>query len=123
MLRGLLGELERYGATTGFAPATSRQQLGLEIRQLDKIWSSFLDKGGALLESEATDMNGNGEAGLSTRAQALRVEIFSCAHCYGSKSYGGLYRRLLDQIDALLLRTLLVAVQKEKSIALSLGTW
>ena len=123
MLRGLLGELERYGATTGLAAETSRQQLGLEIRQLDKIWSSFLDKGGALLESEATDMNGNGEAGLSTRAQALRVEIFSCAHCYGSKSYGGLYRRLLDQIDTLLLRTLLVAVQKEKSIALSLGTW
>jgi hypothetical protein len=30
------------------------------------------------------------------------MEIFDCVHCDGSKSYGGLYRQLLDAIDSLL---------------------
>jgi len=29
--------------------------------------------------------------------------------CYGSRSYGGLYRQLLDQIDGLLLGALLAS--------------
>jgi hypothetical protein len=112
MLQGLLAELERCGVTTEYCGKPLRQRLELDIRKLGATWSLFRDKGRALLESEANDMNGNGENGSTARLRALRVEIFSCAHCYGSRSYGGLYRRLLDQIDSLLLSALLATVQQ-----------
>jgi hypothetical protein len=49
---------------------------------------------------------------LGTQGQALRKEIFNCLQCYGSKTYGGVYRKLLDQIDTLLLGALLADLQK-----------
>ena len=80
------------------------------FEKLVELWSLFRDKGWALLEDEARSLNNkkvnNGET-LSPRARDLRTEIFNCVQCYGSKSYGGLYRQLLDQIDSLLLGTLL----------------
>lgn len=117
MLRGLVRELERCRATARFAARISTQQLGLEIRELDEIWQLFKSKARALLEAEATDMNGHAlteEAGLSDRVRELRTQMFGCVHCYGSKSYGGLYRRLLDQIDTVLFGALLANSQEQE---------
>jgi hypothetical protein len=90
--------------------------MGLELEKLDKLWQVFYHKGRELLEEEARSLSGStgrDVVELSTQGQALRREIFNCVQCYGSKTYGGLYRNLLDQIDTLLFGVLLADLQKE----------
>jgi hypothetical protein len=110
LLQGLANELEHTGGIASTYPTPSSWKIDTQFEKLVELWSLFRDKGWALLEEEARNLNDkkvkNGEA-LSPRARDLRTEIFNCVQCYGSKSYGGLYRRLLDQIDSLLLGTLL----------------
>jgi hypothetical protein len=93
----------------GILGATPRQMEAL-FDKLLKLWKLFKDKGRILLEEEARDLpDRTAEIGaaLSTQVRTLRAEIFNCTQCYGSKSYGGIYRQLLSQIDSLLLGTLL----------------
>jgi hypothetical protein len=111
LLNGLVEELERTGAvaTLSADPVLAAKSDQLEI--LEKYWQLFQDKGRPLLEEEGREINvdkdiNSGE--LTPRLRNLRTEVFSCVQCYGSKSYGGLYRQLLDQIDSLLLGALLV---------------
>jgi hypothetical protein len=110
LVQGLVRELERTGGIASTYPTPSSLKIDAQFEKLVELWGLFRDKGRALLEEEARNMNdkkaNNGEA-LSPRARDLRTEIFNCVQCYGSRSYGGLYRQLLDQIDGLLLGTLL----------------
>ena len=110
LLQGLVRELERTGGIAPTYATPSSWKINTQFEKLVELWSLFRDKGWALLEDEARNLNdkkvNNGET-LSPRARDLRTEIFNCVQCYGSKSYGGLYRQLLDQIDSLLLGTLL----------------
>jgi hypothetical protein len=109
LLQGLLEEIERSLVTTKRAPATSDQQLAAPIRKLGWIWESFRKKSKTLLEGEARELRRKkspAEVGISGRVRTLRTELFACVQCYGSKSYGGIYRQLLDQIDALLFKVL-----------------
>ena len=110
LVQGLVRELERTGGIAGTYATPSSLKIDAEFEKLVELWGLFRDKGRALLEEEARNLNdkkaNNGEA-LSPRARDLRTEIFNCVRCYGSRSYGGLYRQLLDQIDSLLLGTLL----------------
>jgi hypothetical protein len=110
LVQGLVRELERTGGIASTYPTPSSLKIDAQFEKLAELWGLFRDKGRALLEEEAQNLNdkkaNNGEA-LSPRARDLRTEIFNCVRCYGSKSYGGLYRQLLDQIDSLLLGTLL----------------
>ena len=82
-----------------------------QFEKLGDLWRLFQKKGRALLKEESralpesTTTNG---MELSTQVRVLRTEIFNCVQCYGSKSYGGIYRQLLEQIDSLLLGALLV---------------
>jgi hypothetical protein len=112
LVQGLVRELERTGGIACTYPPSSSWKIDAQFEKLLELWSLFRDKGRALLEDEARNLNDkkgkNGEA-LSPRARDLRTEIFNCVQCYGSKSYGGLYRQLLDQIDSLLLGTLLAS--------------
>lgn len=111
LLQGLAAELEQTGGIARTYPKPSSWKIDKHFATLGKLWSLFRDKGRALLEDEAGNLNekkfDNGET-LSRRTRDLRTELFNCVQCYGSKSYGGLYRQLLDQIDSLLLGTLLV---------------
>ena len=110
LLQGLVKELEQTGGIAPTYPTPSSWKIDTQFEKLVELWSLFLDKGRALLEDEARNLKdkkvNNGKM-LSPRAKDLRTEIFSCVQCYGSKSYGGVYRQLLDQIDSLLLGTLL----------------
>ncbi len=110
LLQGLVRELERTGGIAPTYPTPSSWKIDTQLKKLAELWSLFRDKGRALLEDEARNLDdkkvNNGE-NLSPRARDLRTEIFNCVQCYGSKSYGGLYRQLLDQIDTILLGTLL----------------
>ena len=110
LLQGLVRELERTGGIAPTYPTPSSWKIDTKFEKLMELWNLFRDKGRALLKDEARNLNdkkvNNGET-LSPRTRDLRTEIFSCVQCYGSKSYGGLYRQLLDQIDSLLLETLL----------------
>ncbi len=110
LLQGLAKELEHTGGIASTYPTPSSLKIDAQFEKLVELWGLFRDKGRALLEEEARNLNdkkaNNGEA-LSPRARDLRTEIFNCVRCYGSRSYGGLYRQLLDQIDSLLLGTLL----------------
>jgi hypothetical protein len=112
LLQGLVRELERTGGIASTYPTPSSLKIGAQFEKLVELWGLFRDKGRALLEEEARNLNdkkaNNGEA-LSPRARDLRTEIFNCVRCYGSRSYGGLYRQLLDQIDGLLLGALLAS--------------
>jgi putative intracellular protease/amidase len=110
LVQGLVRELERTGGITSTYPTPSSLKIDAQFEKLVELWGLFRDKGRALVEEEAQNLNdkkaNNGEA-LSSLARDLRTEIFNCVRCYGSRSYGGLYRQLLDQIDSLLLGTLL----------------
>ena len=110
LLRGLVRELERTGGMAPTYPTPSSWKIDAQFKNLVELWSVFRDKARVLLEDEARNLDdknvNNGET-LSPRVRDLRIEIFNCVQCYGSKSYGGLYRQLLDQIDSLLLGTLL----------------
>ena len=80
-------------------------EISLTVQGLGKLWRSFKERGQSLLEAEARELNrrkGEGPPEFGGRVPSLRMEIFDCVHCYGSKSYGGLYRQLLDAIDSLL---------------------
>ena len=110
LLRGLAKELERTGGMASVANAKTRQELDAHFTKLEELWRLFQSKGRVLLVEEArgiADRSTKNASKPSPRVQALRTEIFNCVQCYGSKSYGGLYRQLLDQIDRLLLGTLL----------------
>jgi hypothetical protein len=116
LLRGLVEELERSRVTPAFPLEPATREVALQIGALQEIWNTFRDKAEALLEAEDAPMNGQmiaGEVRLSDRVQELRTQLFSCVHCYGSKSYGALYRLLLDRVDSLLL-TALSASSNEK---------
>ncbi|MFA9433089.1 MAG: BPL-N domain-containing protein [Deltaproteobacteria bacterium] len=110
LLQGLVRELERTGGIASTYPKPSSLKIDAQFEKLVELWGLFRDKGRALVVEEARNLNdkkaNNGEA-LSPQARDLRTEIFNCVRCYGSRSYGGLYRQLLDQIDSLLLGTLL----------------
>ena len=110
LLQGLVRELERTGGMAPPYPTPSSWKIDTQFEKLVELWNLFQDKGRALLEAEARNLHdqkvNNGKA-LSPRARDLRTEIFNCVQCYGSKSYGGHYRQLLDQIDSILLGTLL----------------
>jgi hypothetical protein len=84
-------------------------EIAVAVRELRKAWRSFKARAQSLLEAEAQDLRGRKSESaqeLGASVHALRMEIFNCVHCYGSKSYGGLYRPLLDAVDSLLFRSL-----------------
>ena len=110
LLRGLAKELEHTGGIVCSSTSTTPQKMEAEFEKLLELWRLFEDKSRKLLEDEAKDLperTAKIGAELSTQVRTLRTEIFDCTQCYGSKSYGGIYRQLLDQIDNLLLGTLL----------------
>jgi len=111
LINGLVDELERTGAVAIVSHPPVIVGMGERLERLEGLWRLFQNKSRALLEEEGLGLNG--ENGINTGKltpilRTLRGEIFNCVHCYGSKSYGGLYRQLLDQIDSLLLGALLV---------------
>ena len=108
--QGLARELERTSGIAIDSTTGSLHNPEAQFKKLVEDWSRFFDRARALVEEEGRGMSGKGaETGteLSTRTRALRREIFNCVQCYGSKSYGGLYRQLLDQLDTLLMGALL----------------
>ena len=111
LLNGLADELERTGAMAIVSHTPVIVEMGEQCDRLEELWRQFHHKGCALLEEEGRGLNGENDINtgkLTPRLRTLRKEIFNCVQCYGSKSYGGLYRLLLDQIDSLLLAALLV---------------
>lgn len=115
LLQVLARELEQTGAIAIASGITISEEMDLELEKLEKLWKLFRHKGRELLEEEARSLGesrGEDVVELSTQGQALRQEIFNCVQCYGSKTYGGLYRKLLDQIDTLLFAALLADLQK-----------
>ena len=111
LLNGLADELERTGAMAIVSPTPVIVEMDEQCDRLEELWRQFHHKGCALLEEEGRGLNGENAINTgnsSPRLRTLRTEIFNCVQCYGSKSYGGLYRLLLDQIDSLLLGALLV---------------
>jgi hypothetical protein len=106
LLNGLADELERTGAVAIVSHAPVIVEMGEQCDRLEELWRQFHHKGCALLEEEGRGLNGENDINtdkMTPRLRTLRTEIFNCVQCYGSKSYGGLYRLLLDQIDSLLL--------------------
>jgi hypothetical protein len=111
LLNGLVDELERAGGVAIVSHTPVIEKMGEQVDRLEELWRLFQLKSRALLEEERRGLNGENNintSNLAPRLRTLRREIFNCVHCYGSKSYGGLYRQLLDQIDSLLLGALLV---------------
>jgi hypothetical protein len=111
LLEGLADELERTGAVATVADASLLGKVDEQCDRLEELWRQFHHKGCALLEEEGRGLNSENSintANVSPRLRSLRREIFNCVHCYGSKSYDGLYRHLLDQIDSLLVGAFLV---------------
>jgi putative intracellular protease/amidase len=111
LLNGLVDELERTGAVAIVSDTSRMMEMDEQCDRLEELWNQFHHKGRALLEEEGRQLTG--EDGINTGELApslrnLRSEIFNCVQCYGSKSYGGLYRQLLDHIDSLLLGALLL---------------
>jgi hypothetical protein len=112
LLSGLVDELARTGAVAIVSPTPAIVKMGEQFQRLEELWRLFQYKSRPLLEEEGRELNCENEINnsmLSPKLRTLRGEIFNCVHCYGSKSYGGLYRQLLDQIDSLLLSALLVS--------------
>jgi hypothetical protein len=110
LLRGLARELDRARISRGAPHAAPTHPAPRSIRRLEKLWRSFLPQSRVLLwlEEEALQKKAAGtEGGCRRRVRALRTELFGCVNCYGSKSYGGLYRALLDELDRLLLQALM----------------
>jgi hypothetical protein len=111
LLTGLVDELEKTGAVAIVSPTPLKVEMVEEVQRLEELWRLFQGKSRFLLEEEGRELNCENEINsskLSPELRTLRREVFNCVHCYGSKSYGGLYRRLLDQIDSLLLGAFLV---------------
>ena len=111
LLNGLADELERAGAVAIVSPTPALVTVDEQCNRLEKLWRQFHQKGCVLLEEEGRRLNRENDvhaSKLTPRLQTLLTEIFNCVQCYGSKSYGGLYRQLLDQIDSFLLGALLV---------------
>jgi len=112
LLNGLVDELERTGAVAIVSHTPVIVGMGEQFDSLEELWRLFQHKSRALLEEEGRGLNGENDINtgkLTPRLRTLQEEIFNCVHCYGSKSYGGLYRLLLDQIDSLLLGALRVS--------------
>jgi hypothetical protein len=110
LLRGLVEELQKSDAVLFVPAAFLPQEIPAIIRQLADCWISFKHKSQDLLEAEGSEFSGKSNsiaAVSSTETRVLRQEIFACVNCYGSRSYDGIYRQLLDQIDTLLLGALL----------------
>jgi len=104
LLQGLREQAERCLGARHNPP-----EISLTAQGLGKLWRSFKERGQSLLEAEARELVGrksDGTQEFGGSVHALRMEIFNCVHCYGSKSYGGLYRPLLDALDSLLFRSL-----------------
>ncbi|MGD8253147.1 MAG: BPL-N domain-containing protein [Syntrophobacterales bacterium] len=115
LLQVLAKELEQTRAIATISAIPVSQELGLQLEKLEELWKLFQNKSRALLEEEARSLGKSAAKNameLGTQGQALRKEIFNCLQCYGSKTYGGVYRKLLDQIDTLLLGALLADLQK-----------
>jgi len=115
LLQVLARELEQTRAIAPASGITVSEKMGVELEKLEKLWKAFRYKSQELLEEEARFLGGSTGRGVvepSPQGQALRKEIFNCVQCYGSKTYGGLYRNLLDQIDTLLFGALLADLQK-----------
>ena len=115
LLQVLARELEQTSAIATASGIMVSKKMGPELEKLEKLWKLFHHKGRELLEEEARSLGGSTGKDvleLSTQGQALRKEIFNCVQCYGSKTYGGLYRNLLDKIDTLLFGALLAGLQK-----------
>jgi hypothetical protein len=111
LLNALADELERTGAVAIVSDTPLLMEMGKRLDRFEELWRQFYHKGSALLEEEGRRLNGEiyiDTSKLTPRIRTLLRDIFNCAQCYGSKSYGGLYRQLLDQIDSLLLGALLV---------------
>lgn len=110
LLRALAEELQQAADLIDPGAGKSSREVSGEIEKLQRLWERFREKGHRLLEAEARDLQQasrtSSEAVPSSLVRALRTELFSCIHCYGSKSYGGLFRELLDAIDFLLLSAL-----------------
>ncbi len=107
LLQGLAKELEQSG---GMAAIPTPQTIDEQFDKLVDLWRLFHNKGRDLLKEEARELDARTTKGgmeLSTQVRVLRTEMFNCVQCYGIRSYGGLYRQLLDQIDFLLLGALL----------------
>jgi len=110
LLKGLTEELERAESMAILSSTPHQASIREQVDKLGQLWRLFHSNGGALIEEEGNLFSAHKSTNnieLSSRARTLRTNIFSCTQCYGSKSYGGLYRELLDQIDSLLLGTLL----------------
>ena len=111
LLNALADELERTRAVAIVSDTPHSEEMGKGFYILEELWRQFCHKGSALLEEEGRRLNGeiDPNTGESTpKLRTLLKEIFNCVECYGSKSYGGLYRQLLDHLDSLLLGALLV---------------
>ena len=111
LLNALAAELERTGAVAIVAAPHFLVEMGKRFDRLEELWNQFYHKGCALLEEEGRELDGKigmNSGKLTPRLRTLLGEIFNCVQCYGSKTYGGLYRQLLDQIDSLLLGSMLV---------------
>jgi putative intracellular protease/amidase len=104
LIQGLSEQAERCLGSRHHPPEISRT-----VQELGKVWRSFKGRAQSLLTAEAQELSGRKKQipqEFDGSVHALRMEIFNCVHCYGSKSYGGLYRPLLDAVDSLLFRTL-----------------
>ncbi len=116
LLQGLATELERTGGMASIFNSPALQDIDEQFEKLEELWSLFRDKGRALVEEEGSGLRSSNReekgAKLSPQGRVLRTEIFDCVQCYGSKSYGGLYRQILDQIDTLLLGSLLADLRQ-----------
>lgn len=113
LLQGLANELARTGGIATDSTTPSYKKIESQFEKLGELWRLFQSKGRALVEEECRSLReqtGNDGKELTPRVRALRTEIFDCVQCYGSSSYGGLYRQLLDHIDTLLLGALLADV-------------
>jgi hypothetical protein len=115
LLSGLADELERIGVIASVGVAPSSQNMSPLVEKLERLWNSFQSKGRTLVEAEERSLSGQKDRNgveLGSQVRILRTAVFNCVQCYGSKSYDGLYRQLLDQIDFLLLRALLVGLKQ-----------
>jgi hypothetical protein len=104
LLRGLREHAEGCLGARHYPP-----EISLTVQGLGKMWRSFKARAHLLLEAEAQGLTGREKdrpQEFRASIHALRMEIFNCVDCYGSKSYGGLYRPLLDVVDSLLFRSL-----------------
>ena len=112
LLRGLLEELEQTDATIHVLAKSSFREMHKQPEQLQSLWSTFLNKSRLLVEAEGRSLlcrNAVTDMEVSPEVSILRTEIFNCVHCYGSRSYDGLYREILDRIDTLLFGALLAS--------------